>query len=124
MIRRPPISTRTDTLFPYTTLFRSYRAQGIGRIWAHRLWRRPQLPRDADGGQGLRRRPRPYPAQRRNRGEAGTAPGAAQLERSAGFKLFERVAGRPIPTAEGAAPFADVERASTGLTSLNRKSRG
>src|SRR3546814_2349989 len=25
MIRRPPISTRTDTLFPYTTLFRSDR---------------------------------------------------------------------------------------------------
>src|SRR3546814_18875214 len=25
MIRRPPISTRTDTLFPYTTLFRSTR---------------------------------------------------------------------------------------------------
>src|SRR3546814_4023297 len=23
MVRRPPISTRTDTLFPYTTLFRS-----------------------------------------------------------------------------------------------------
>src|SRR3546814_16851266 len=27
MIRRPPRSTRTDTLFPYTTLFRSDRAQ-------------------------------------------------------------------------------------------------
>src|SRR3546814_7963733 len=26
MIRRPPRSTRTDTLFPYTTLFRSQRA--------------------------------------------------------------------------------------------------
>src|SRR3546814_4513677 len=26
MIRRPPRSTRTDTLFPYTTLFRSSRA--------------------------------------------------------------------------------------------------
>src|SRR3546814_8737442 len=25
MIRRPPRSTRTDTLFPYTTLFRSMR---------------------------------------------------------------------------------------------------
>src|SRR3546814_6715160 len=25
MLRRPPRSTRTDTLFPYTTLFRSYR---------------------------------------------------------------------------------------------------
>src|SRR3546814_14280306 len=28
MIRRPPRSTRTDTLFPYTTLFRSPRNQG------------------------------------------------------------------------------------------------
>src|SRR3546814_1857517 len=28
IIRRPPRSTRTDTLFPYTTLFRS---PGIGR---------------------------------------------------------------------------------------------
>src|SRR3546814_8231789 len=26
MIRRPPRSTRTDTLLPYTTLFRSFRA--------------------------------------------------------------------------------------------------
>src|SRR3546814_1436116 len=26
MIRRPPRSTRTDTLFPYTTLFRSQRS--------------------------------------------------------------------------------------------------
>src|SRR3546814_222738 len=28
MIRRPPRSTRTDTLFPYTTLFRSPRDDG------------------------------------------------------------------------------------------------
>src|SRR3546814_8522475 len=28
MIRRPPRSTRTDTLFPYTTLFRSFAAVG------------------------------------------------------------------------------------------------
>src|SRR3546814_2560339 len=28
MIRRPPRSTRTDTLFPYTTLFRSGRGRG------------------------------------------------------------------------------------------------
>src|SRR3546814_12150775 len=27
IIRRPPRSTRTDTLFPYTTLFRSHQAQ-------------------------------------------------------------------------------------------------
>src|SRR3546814_16910060 len=33
MIRRPPRSTRTDTLFPYTTLFRSAAAAagGVGR---------------------------------------------------------------------------------------------
>src|SRR3546814_9541598 len=30
MIRRPPRSTRTDTLFPYTTLFRSAAASGGG----------------------------------------------------------------------------------------------
>src|SRR3546814_109928 len=28
MIRRPPTSTRTDTLFPYTTLFRSFHRTG------------------------------------------------------------------------------------------------
>src|SRR3546814_15426630 len=33
MIRRPPRSTRTDTLFPYTTLFRSiYRLQFGGKF--------------------------------------------------------------------------------------------
>src|SRR3546814_2459936 len=32
MIRRPPRSTRTDTLFPYTTLFRS----NIGNLGRHR----------------------------------------------------------------------------------------
>src|SRR3546814_8095140 len=31
MIRRPPRSTRTDTLFPYTTLFRSYQL-GLTRL--------------------------------------------------------------------------------------------
>src|SRR3546814_11680222 len=36
MIRRPPRSTRTDTLFPYTTLFRS-------------ACRRREMPRVADG---------------------------------------------------------------------------
>src|SRR3546814_8078920 len=34
MIRRPPRSTRTDTLFPYTTLFRSSRVAACRRPWA------------------------------------------------------------------------------------------
>src|SRR3546814_16392845 len=37
MIRRPPRSTRTDTLFPYTTLFRS-------SLLRHAHQRRPQQP--------------------------------------------------------------------------------
>src|SRR3546814_8463606 len=32
MIRRPPRSTRTDTLFPYTTLFRSHEQKRTGDI--------------------------------------------------------------------------------------------
>src|SRR3546814_3341654 len=58
MIRRPPRSTRTDTLFPYTTLFRSP-TDGLARAppqeqsshgrppwhdrppWHHRLYARP-----------------------------------------------------------------------------------
>src|SRR3546814_17814562 len=44
MIRRPPRSTRTDTLFPYTTLFRSYaclrlhrRSGRLALLWGWRL---------------------------------------------------------------------------------------
>src|SRR3546814_11408647 len=54
MIRRPPRSTRTDTLFPYTTLFRSCDAAAGGR--AHRAGRLPAFPRH-----GLRSRPRALP---------------------------------------------------------------
>src|SRR3546814_3845691 len=50
MIRRPPISTRTDTLFPYTTLFRSLR-----RNVRHRNRRLPDRAVEAGtAGRGLR----------------------------------------------------------------------
>src|SRR3546814_1795439 len=72
MIRRPPRSTRTDTLFPYTTLFRSKRSavgpaqpprvRGGGHGGAAPLRRRKPLRRAAD------RRSRPVQAgQRRPR---------------------------------------------------------
>src|SRR3546814_5216285 len=42
MVRRPPLSTRTDPLFPYTTLFRSVRwlpgfVPGIGQAAAEAI---------------------------------------------------------------------------------------
>src|SRR3546814_5712332 len=40
MIRRPPRSTRTDTLFPYTTLFRSAYNAGPARYAAYLEGRR------------------------------------------------------------------------------------
>src|SRR3546814_1911546 len=43
MIRRPPRSTRTDTLFPYTTLFRSRGPDDPGDIRAGRKGRRDYL---------------------------------------------------------------------------------
>src|SRR3546814_2288935 len=51
MIRRPPRSTRTDTLFPYTTLFRSHHRF---RTRFHRgRSARPALGRGSVGGHTL-----------------------------------------------------------------------
>src|SRR3546814_14869073 len=49
MIRRPPRSTRTDTLFPYTTLFRSDEAADGARDRAQKF-----QPRDARVASGRR----------------------------------------------------------------------
>src|SRR3546814_18816405 len=43
MIRRPPRSTRTDTLFPYTTLFRSLLHERRGRPRRRRHPHAPQV---------------------------------------------------------------------------------
>src|SRR3546814_1320633 len=55
MIRRPPRSTRTDTLFPYTTLFRSPKENRevppLRYDWAYRLKsERPGLQVVVNGG--------------------------------------------------------------------------
>src|SRR3546814_2815606 len=67
MIRRPPRSTRTDTLFPYTTLFRSQRRRSLRAAEAqgHHPVRRPLLRHV--GGQP----PRPAAFLRRGRARAG-----------------------------------------------------
>src|SRR3546814_20365678 len=58
MIRRPPRSTRTDTLFPYTTLFRSDRRADEGA---------EGNPRAADRGRYSAARDHHHPAARPRR---------------------------------------------------------
>src|SRR3546814_1552524 len=64
MIRRPPRSTRTDTLFPYTTLFRSLR---------HR--RTPGTPADEAGLPGTSA---PPPALKPNSLSCRRCPGRSE----------------------------------------------
>src|SRR3546814_18418306 len=75
MIRRPPRSTRTDTLFPYTTLFRSDRGgrqdegEMIGKgiaIDRHRRERREEREK-----KNALRPAAPRPAGIKNRGKNG-----------------------------------------------------
>src|SRR3546814_15731659 len=49
MLRRPPVSTRTDTLFPYTTLFRSLEEAQANTERAA-LWRMKRFPLLVDDG--------------------------------------------------------------------------
>src|SRR3546814_9807824 len=53
MIRRPPRSTRTDTLFPYTTLFRSHGFTMMGASSFPKAGQR----REPDDAAGFRDRP-------------------------------------------------------------------
>src|SRR3546814_7624489 len=73
MIRRPPRATRTDTLFPYTTLFRSQRARYGALEKPHRQALAP-APLALDRRVGSRRRPQ---------APADAAPVAGQRTRAA-----------------------------------------
>src|SRR3546814_13800218 len=58
MIPRPPRSTRTDTLFPYTTLFRSPRAREPAQIPQDGHHLAPEPVDERDAGTHYRDQPR------------------------------------------------------------------
>src|SRR3546814_16971426 len=96
MIRRPPICTRTDTLFPYTTLFRSAekRKDPVARPHSARIddgISRGQNPCPQRGDQ-------PFPADapaRRQREYAGADRGhAPYLSDTGRFGIQQRTGGR------------------------------
>src|SRR3546814_10025679 len=75
MIRRPPTSTHTDTLFPYTTLFRSPDAQ--------------QLKREFLPGQGIERTERFVHQQHRRIMQQGPADRRPLLHAAGQFARSE-----------------------------------
>src|SRR3546814_15125390 len=83
MIRRPPRSTRTDTLFPYTTLFRS----SSPRCWAE-PWKEDR-EREAKSGR---------------RDPLGGHRGSAGVQRQAGATESCWAVARPGRGRDGALP--------------------
>src|SRR3546814_17438937 len=106
MIRRPPRSTRTDTLFPYTTLFRS-----AGDLLA-------QL-RGGTRRQGRKRRdPRRH---RAGDDAAGPVParcgaGAPEQADAGVYRLSEAIAPECAPTS----PATRTRRSALGRVGLAR----
>src|SRR3546814_3757492 len=101
MIRRPPRSTRTDTLFPYTTLFRSQRATPGGGIHAGTV-------------RGAHR-----PAAHRDRRAAGTGAG----ERLAGARRRTRAADGAGRSEEHTSELQSLMRISYAVFCLKKKKK-
>src|SRR3546814_18036866 len=105
MIRRPPRSTRTDTLFPYKTLCRSI----VGRRWAGRSSSAAALSRPTASSRAQRapgRQPPPRGLEQ--------APGSSSTG-SANRRTVENVAG-----SGGFADSSDRRHLSSGRRSAER----
>src|SRR3546814_20067689 len=99
MIRRPPRSTRTDTLFPYTTLFRSAEGRAGGVDDGEKEEGRDREAQVLEG-----HRIAPVDAEQRRRGDAGIAVEAVE-EVVVLTHEVEEVAGgfaEELPKANGA----------------------
>src|SRR3546814_2556370 len=110
MILRPPRSTRTDTLFPYTTLFRSHGSRGPQRGGLHdHLRRRP-----------ARRRPGPRPGHRMagERLEPRLRIERRRPRRDAAHALHRRVAWR---SEEHTSELQSLMRISYAVFCLKKK---
>src|SRR3546814_2317246 len=94
MIRRPPRSTRTDTLFPYTTLFRSRR------------------PRGRSGAAGI--------SPERDRAEI-SGPGAVPRERFTGALRHEVLRLRWLRSEEHTSELQSLMRNSYAVFCLKKK---
>src|SRR3546814_5381624 len=79
-IRRPPGATRTDTLFPYTTLFRSHdRGGGPGERTVDAESHDDERDADGEPTPGLRDERRPHPGEEIGRAHVCTPVTNAHL---------------------------------------------
>src|SRR3546814_19733034 len=104
MIRRPPRSTRTDTLFPYTTLFRSTTLQSRWRDRPGPYARSD--PRRADG----RPAPMDHTAAPPPADDADPIDQTGALAAAAGIRAINVLAWRDPPDPEARAPAAHHTR--------------
>src|SRR3546814_1466666 len=102
MIRRPPRSTRTDTLFPYTTLFRSV-ARGGCPLWS------PHALLEPENGRVHFRQPQPHP-HHQPRADAADVEGRLFLRGQAGCQRRSH----PVRRHQARCP-RDDRRRSTSL---------
>src|SRR3546814_4524889 len=100
MIRRPPRSTRTDTLFPYTTLFRS-----------------PVLYQLCDGGSG-------WDCRRTWRSMHALARGRGQYVRSDSYRdRADRGSLAPVRSEEHTSELQSLMRISYAVFCLKKKKK-
>src|SRR3546814_10069195 len=130
MIRRPPRSTRTDTLFPYTTLFRSRRPiDSPGAPRSADLDGSDQAATHAFSGATV---PYPMPAERSAQPVGGRTEGALhQFPHRAGFlgkaletaKLAAAVAAPGIRSEEHTSELQSLMRISYAVFCLKKKKK-
>src|SRR3546814_3601584 len=107
MIRRPPRSTRTDTLFPYTTLFRSGRYDKARPAHSRSRSKASAAPVDATPERGTDRQTAPpqQPWSSYRRGSFFAPPAAGPYR----LPFCHRAAGRrPGENAAAAKPMIDA----------------
>src|SRR3546814_3369859 len=115
MLRRPPRSTRTDTLFPYTTLFRSHRS---GSLSTARL--AGESGREVFALPGSIHNPKARGCHRLLRDGAALVESAQEVVEALGplaAGLADDLRGRLGAPIQGVGPAPDGDRKSTRLNS-------
>src|SRR3546814_4967732 len=126
MIRRPPRSTRTDTLFPYTTLFRSRHHRPPVADHPPRREsraRRPLRRRQIDAGEPAAALLRPRERAHLHRRPGHRAGDAAQPARADGHGHSGHRAAAPLRSEEHTSELQSLMRISYAVFCLKKKKK-